>query len=353
MLETVAWRGDSVRILDQTCLPGEIKYSHLHTVDEVVEAIKSLRVRGAPLIGVTAAYGLALAAVQHDGPRDKLDQAISEASQALIAARPTAVNLRWAVNRLLSVYREKRSQDLDSIRSSLVEAARRMQEQDLLTNQAIGRVGAGLLKPGTRVLTICNAGALATCGHGTALGIVRSAFADGKVNRVYACETRPVLQGSRLTVWELAEDDIPVTLITDNMAGYVMQRGEVDVVITGADRIAVNGDTANKIGTYGLAVLALHHGIPFYVAAPVSSVDFDIASGDRIPIESRNPDEVRKIGATYITRPEVDVLNPAFDVTPGSLITAIITEKGIARFPYEESLNCFRPPELKLQEDHP
>ncbi len=336
MMKTIEWLGDSIRILDQTRLPGEISYRLLKSVDEVAEAIKKLQVRGAPLIGVTAAYGMALAAVLCTGNR--LDQEMKRASEVLINTRPTAVNLQWAVNRLMNIYRQSRHLDLECIRQQLIADADRMHEQDLKDNRHLGEWGSTLLGPQTRVLTICNAGALATCGYGTALGIVRSAFSLGKIEKVWACETRPVLQGSRLTVWELAEDGIPVTLITDNMAGHIMQLGEVDVVITGADRIAANGDTANKIGTYGLAVLAKHHQIPFLVAAPLSSIDLDIKSGEEITIECRNPEEVRKIGELYITLPEVKVLNPAFDITPSDLITAIITEKGIVRRPYPENL---------------
>jgi methylthioribose-1-phosphate isomerase len=337
-MKTIEWRGTGIRILDQTTLPGEVSYRMLTSVDQVAEAIKGLAVRGAPLIGVTAAYGIALGVVQYTGDINDLDQEIRRISKTLIDTRPTAVNLRWAVDRMIETYRNASHLDLPTIRESLVDEARRMQEEDRAQNRRLGEMGAALLTPGTRVLTICNAGALATCGHGTALGMVRSAFASGKIKKVWACETRPVLQGSRLTVWELAEDGIPVTLITDNMAGYIMRSGQVDVVITGADRIAANGDTANKIGTYGLAVLARHHRIPFLVAAPFSSIDLSIRNGDEIPIETRNPDEVRKIGESLITLPEVEVLNPAFDVTPGDLITAIVTERGIVRWPYMENL---------------
>ncbi|MGE5544034.1 MAG: S-methyl-5-thioribose-1-phosphate isomerase [Bacillota bacterium] len=337
-MKTVEWQGNSIRILDQTRLPGEIRYRLLSSVEQVAEAIKRLEVRGAPLIGVTAAYGIALAAVLHTGSKEDLDRELGRAGEILINTRPTAVNLRWAVDRMMKAYRESSHLDTQIIKEHLVAEANRMQEEDLSQNRCLGELGAALLGPGSRVLTICNAGALATCGHGTALGLVRSAFACGKVEMVWACETRPVLQGSRLTVWELTQDGIPVTLITDNMAGYIMSSGQVDVVITGADRIAANGDTANKIGTYGLAVLAQHHRIPFFVAAPFSSIDLSIHSGTEIPIESRNPDEVRKIGESFITLPEVAVINPAFDVTPGHLISAIITERGIARWPYRKTL---------------
>ena len=337
-MKTIEWLGDGIRILDQTRLPGEISYRRLSSVEQVAEAIMRLEVRGAPLIGVTAAYGMALAAVLYTGSREGLGRELSRTGEILISTRPTAVNLCWAVERMMKTYRESSCLDIGSIRERLVAEANRMQEEDILQNRRLGELGAALLRSGTRVLTICNAGALATCGHGTALGVVRSAFALGKVEMVWACETRPILQGSRLTVWELAADGIPVTLITDSMAGHLMRSGQVDVVVTGADRIAANGDTANKIGTYGLAVLAKHHRIPFMVAAPFSSIDLSISHGDEIPIEARNPDEVRKIGQLFITLPEVEVINPAFDVTSGELITAIVTDRGIARQPYGETL---------------
>jgi methylthioribose-1-phosphate isomerase len=337
-MKSIEWQENGVKILDQTRLPGEVRYRWLSSVEQVAEAIKRLEVRGAPLIGVAAAYGVALAAVKHSGDRESLRKELLRAREILINTRPTAVNLRWAVERMMQVYHGSSHLDLDTIRKHLVAAARQMEEDDLQQNRCLGELGADLLPADARVLTICNAGALATCGHGTALGLVRSAFSRGRVKKVWACETRPVLQGSRLTVWELMEDGIPVTLITDNMAGYIMRSGQVDVVVTGADRIAANGDTANKIGTYGLAVLAHYHRIPFLVAAPFSSIDLSIPGGDEIPIEFRDADEVRKIGGLFITLPQVEVLNPAFDVTPGELITGIVTERGIARAPYLNSL---------------
>ena len=337
-MKTIEWQGNGITILDQTRLPGEVSYRLLSSVEQVAEAIKRLEVRGAPLIGVTAAYGIALASVLYTGTKEDLGQHLSRVREILINTRPTAVNLQWAVERMMKTYHESSHLDLNTIRERLAAEAKRMQEEDLSQNKRLSETGAALLNSGTRVLTICNAGALATCGHGTALGVIRSAFAYGKIEQVWACETRPVLQGSRLTVWELTEEGIPVTLITDNMAGFIMRRGLVDVIITGADRIAANGDTANKIGTYGLAVLARYHRIPFLVAAPFSSIDLSIRNGDEIPIEARNADEVRKIGESFITLPEVEVLNPAFDVTPGDLITAIVTEKGVARQPYQETL---------------
>jgi len=337
-LKTIEWQNDKILILDQTRLPGQVEYVTLSSVDEVAHAIKSLQVRGAPLIGVVAAWGLVLAVMSYSGPSAELAEIMNAARQQLTATRPTAVNLQWAVSRMMEAYDQVQDLDLSSIRHRLTEEARAMQEEDLSTNRLIGEWGARLLHPDTKVLTICNAGALATCGHGTALGIVRSAFAQGKIQKVWVSETRPVLQGARLTAWELSRDEIPATLITDNMAGFLMQRGEVDAVITGADRIAANGDTANKIGTYSLAVLARYHDIPFYVAAPVSSIDISMEEGSLIPIEERDPDEVRIIGECCITSVDIPVVNPAFDVTPSHLITAIVTEKGIVRGPYLETL---------------
>lgn len=334
-MTTVEWTEQGIRILDQSRLPGQEAYELLTTVEEVAEAIRGLEVRGAPLIGVVAAMGMALASSRYFGPPDLLPAEMSRAYHLLLDTRPTAVNLQWALARMMKIYQENRDLEPQTVRELLVQEAQRLQQEDVKVNRIIGDLGSELLPNRCRVLTICNAGALATCGYGTALGVIRTAFAAGKLEKVYACETRPVLQGSRLTVWELLQDDIPTTLITDNMAGYLMQLGEVDVIIAGADRIAANGDTANKIGTYSLAVLARHHGLPFYVAAPVSTMDYSLENGQAIPIETRDPEEVRKMAGTYITVPEVSVFNPAFDITPGHLITAIITEKGVIGSPYE------------------
>lgn len=333
-MKPVEWQNNKIIILDQTKLPDEISYECLSTVDEVAGAIKTLMVRGAPLIGVVAAFGMVLAAAEGGGTVDQMDSGLRQAYQKLHATRPTAVNLKWALDRMIQKFEAVRELAGDTIIAQLLDEADTILEEDLKTNQKIGENGSILLKENSRVLTVCNAGALATAGYGTALGIVRSAFHSGRLQKVWACETRPVLQGARLTVLELSQDGIPVVLITDSMAGYVMQMGEVDAVITGADRIAANGDTANKIGTYTLAVLANHHRIPFYVAAPLSTIDLNITGGTEIPIETRDPDEVRKLGGRLVTLPEVPVCNPAFDVTPAGLITAIITEKGIIRPPY-------------------
>ncbi|HPT69600.1 MAG TPA: S-methyl-5-thioribose-1-phosphate isomerase [Syntrophomonas sp.] len=333
-MATIYWDQDAVVILDQNELPAQIKYIRCEDHHALVHAIKTLQVRGAPLIGVAAAYGLALAVWKSSEENAALEDHYRLAEQDFATSRPTAVNLFWAIRRMRSVFDQCKGQDRDSIARVLLTEADKILAEDVSINQSIGDIGAHLFKEKVRIMTICNAGALATGGYGTALGVIRSVHQNGNLQQVWACETRPVLQGARLTVWELSQDQIPVTLITDNMAAYVMSRGEVDAVIVGADRIAVNGDTANKIGTYGLAVLAAYHKIPFYIAAPISTVDFSMNSGQTIPIEERNHDEVRQIKGMYVTVPEVKVFNPAFDVTPGELVNAIITEKGIIRPPF-------------------
>jgi len=334
MIATIYWDQDEVVILDQNELPTQIKYIRCEDYHALVHAIKTLQVRGAPLIGVAAAYGLALAVWKSSQENTALEDLYRLAEQDFAASRPTAVNLFWAIRRMRSIFDQCKGQDRESIARVLLGEADKILAEDVSINQNIGDIGAHLFKEKARIMTICNAGALATGGYGTALGVIRSIHQNGNLQQVWACETRPVLQGARLTVWELSQDQIPVTLITDNMAAYVMSRGEVDAVIVGADRIAVNGDTANKIGTYGLAVLAAYHKIPFYVAAPMSTVDFSMNSGQTIPIEERNHDEVRQIRGMYVTVPEVKVFNPAFDVTPGELVNAVITETGIIRPPF-------------------
>ncbi|MDD4693456.1 MAG: S-methyl-5-thioribose-1-phosphate isomerase [Firmicutes bacterium] len=314
-MEHLRWDGDRLIVLDQRYLPEKVKYVECKTVEDVAKAIKDMVVRGAPLIGISAAYGLVLARIKN--------QNLEEASYLLKAARPTAVNLAWAVDEFLR--REKSGRDPKEIAEELFL-------EDLKTNKAIGENGTEVVPPNARVLTHCNAGALATAGFGTALGVIRRAKA--KIKMVYADETRPYLQGSRLTAWELAEDDIPVTVIADNMAGYLMKQGKVDLVIVGADRIAKNGDTANKIGTYSLAVLAHSHGIPFYVAAPSTTFDFSIDNGTQIPIEERSSKELAEFNGIKLISDKCQVYNPAFDVTPHRFITGIITERGILRAPY-------------------
>ena len=338
MIRTIYREGGAVCILDQNLLPSRLKYECLSDYREVVTAIKELKVRGAPLIGVTAAYGVALAMdVAPEDPNQRRDY-FEDATQSFASSRPTAVNLFWALDRMRQVFEAGSELSAAEIKKRLWQEAERICTEDIEINQVMGEHGRHLVSPGVRILTICNAGALATCGYGTAMGVIRSAHRLKLVDKVWVCETRPVLQGARLTIWELQQDGIPECLITDSMAAAVMQQGHVDMVVTGADRVAANGDAANKIGTYGLAVLAAYHHIPFYVAAPLSTVDMKIESGKQIPIEERDRDEVRQIGGTYITLPEANVYNPAFDVTPNQLITGIITEAGVIRPPYQENL---------------
>ena len=335
MTAPVRWAGDRLLLLDQTRLPREELTREFARWEDVAEAIRTLVVRGAPAIGVTAAFGVALAARQSRATTfDSLLADIETAIKGLAATRPTAVNLFWALDRMRSTLLAGRAMSVDAIRSRLLAEAQAILDEDVAANRAMGDHGATLVPSGARILTHCNAGALATAGYGTALGVVRSAHAQGKVALVWVDETRPVMQGSRLTAWECVRDGIPHRLVADVVAASLMGRGQVDLVVTGADRIAANGDTANKIGTYALAVLAHHHHVPFYVAAPFSTIDPTLASGAEIPIEERDPAEVRRVGAT-VTAPEASpVFNPAFDVTPSELIAAIITERGVFRAPY-------------------
>ncbi len=335
MIAPVRWAGDRLLLLDQTRLPREELTREFARWEDVAEAIRTLVVRGAPAIGVTAAFGVALAARQSRATTfDSLLADIETAIKGLAATRPTAVNLFWALDRMRSTLLAGRAMSVDAIRSRLLAEAQAILDEDVAANRAMGDHGATLVPSGARILTHCNAGALATAGYGTALGVVRSAHAQGKVALVWVDETRPVMQGSRLTAWECVRDGIPHRLVADVVAASLMGRGQVDLVVTGADRIAANGDTANKIGTYALAVLARHHHVPFYVAAPFSTIDPTLASGAEIPIEERDPAEVRRVGAT-VTAPEASpVFNPAFDVTPSELIAAIITERGVFRAPY-------------------
>lgn len=320
------WENDSLYILDQRLLPHIVEYIKCEDHEDVARAIREMAVRGAPAIGIAAAYGVVL------GVRKQSLGKLKDITKVLSETRPTAVNLFWALERM------KRRALESSSWEELLEEAKAIHEEDIRANETMGKYGAILIPDGARVLTHCNAGALATGGLGTALGVIRMAFYQGKRIKVFVDETRPVLQGARLTTWELMMDGIDVTLITDNMAGYLMSRGEIDLVIVGADRIASNGDVANKIGTYSLAVLARFHGIPFYVAAPISTIDINIASGKNIPIEERNPREVIEIGGVKIAPENVKVYNPAFDITPANLVSAIITEKGIIKPPFEGKL---------------
>ena len=343
MIKTVEWTKDGVRMLDQRLLPSEEKYLMLRSYDEVAEAIRKMVVRGAPAIGVSAAMGIALGANQSVGTSvADIEDDLNYICDVLGRTRPTAVNLFWAIERMRTAFeRAKSLRDVEEVKKALVSEALAIFDEDITSNRAIGRHGAELIPDGATVLTHCNAGALATAGdYGTALGVIRGARDAGKRVAVIADETRPFLQGLRLTAWELAKDNIPVTVITDNMAGHIMKSGKVDAVVVGADRIAANGDTANKIGTYMVAVLAKEHAIPFYVAAPLSTLDLSLSSGEQIPIEERDPSEITHIGDLQMAPDGINVHNPAFDVTPNHLITAIVTDKGVARSPYQESLKA-------------
>ena len=338
MFTPIEWLADGkVRFLDQTRLPQEEVWVETDDYHVVAQAIRELQVRGAPLIGVAAAYGLALAALSiRETDPDRFRNQLRLAAGELEATRPTAVNLAWATKRMLSA--AERAEDVEQIQQALIAQARRIHEEDIAANRRIGDYGATLFDEPATVLTHCNAGSLATGGYGTALGVIRSAASQNALRRVFVPETRPLLQGARLTAWELAKDGIPFTIIVDAAVGSVLRRGIVDAVIVGADRIAANGDVANKIGTYQHAVLAHENDVPFYVAAPTSTIDLSIASGDEIPIEERSPDEVTSVRGVVVAPASAAALNPAFDVTPNTYVTAIITENGIAKAPFEESL---------------
>lgn len=337
MTKAVEWLGDRVRLLDQTRLPQEESYLELKSYREVAAVIREMRVRGAPAIGVTAAYGLALG-VQEMKARTKEEflEKLSSVSEALASTRPTARNLFWALEQMQKVAQE--GENVDQIKQKLVTTAERIHQETEETDLRIGEHGAKLVPEEATILTHCNAGALATAGYGTALGVIKTAHRQGKNVLVYADETRPLLQGARLTAWELVQEGIPVTLITDGVTGYLLSRGKIDCIIVGADRIAANGDVANKIGTYNLAVLAKENEVPFYVAAPRSTIDFSLKSGKEIPIEERSPEEVSHIQGVRVAPEEVSVFNPAFDITPHQYVTAIITEKGVVKEPYVEGL---------------
>jgi methylthioribose-1-phosphate isomerase len=335
VIAPVRWREDRLVLLDQTLLPAQKVERGYDTWQAVAEAIRGLVVRGAPAIGVTAAFGVALAARASratDVPGLLAD--LEEAIKGLAATRPTAVNLFWALERMRRVAADHRGLPVEALRARLLSEAQAILDEDVAANRAMGAHGAALVPDRARILTHCNAGALATAGYGTAGGVIRAAHERGKVALVWVDETRPVMQGSRLTAWEMVQEGIPHRVISDAAAGYVMKRGEVDLVVTGADRIAANGDTANKIGTYALAVLARHHGIPFYVAAPSSTVDPGLPTGADIVIEERDAAEVRGVAGRQTAPADSPVFNPAFDVTPAGLITAIITERGVFRPPY-------------------
>jgi methylthioribose-1-phosphate isomerase len=336
MVETIEWTPEGVVMIDQTRLPLHEEYVTCRTYEDVAVAIKDMIIRGAPAIGVAAAMGVALGVQQANG--ECLDAQVETICDALARTRPTAVNLFWAIDRMKNLYASLRGKPLDQIRARMVQEAKLIREEDIAINRAIGQNGAPLVPDHKTILTHCNAGALATAGYGTALGVIRAAREMGKQVDVFADETRPFLQGARLTVWELQQDEIPTTLITDNMAGHFMKTGRIGCVVVGADRIAGNGDVANKVGTYSVAVLAKENNVPFYVAAPISTLDLTLVSGDQIPIEQRSTAEVTHVFGNAVAPAGTTVQNPAFDVTPARYVTAIITEKGVARAPYEESL---------------
>jgi methylthioribose-1-phosphate isomerase len=333
MVETIQWTDDGVVMIDQTRLPREEAYVTCRTYGEVADAIRSMVIRGAPAIGVAAAMGVALGVLWS---ADRFE----DICETLARTRPTAVNLFWAIDRMKRLYESLRGRPIEEIRARLVSEAQQIRLEDIAINQAIGHHGAPLVPDGKTILTHCNAGALATAGYGTALGVVRAAVASGKKVDVFADETRPFLQGARLTVWELQQDGIEATLITDNMAGHFLKSGRIGCVVVGADRIAANGDVANKVGTYSVAVLAKENGVPFFVAAPISTLDLTLESGDEIPIEQRAASEVTHVFGVQVAPDETHVENPAFDVTPNRYVTAIITERGVARAPYRESLRA-------------
>ena len=335
MIETIQWTDDGVVMIDQTRLPTDETYVTCRDYLQVADAIRTMIIRGAPAIGVAAAMGVALGFAQAQGD---LDAHMAIVSAELAGTRPTAVNLFWAIDRMNRIYRESKHLAFEEIRDRLIAEAKLVRVEDIEINNAIGRHGAPLVPDGKTVLTHCNAGALATAGYGTALGVVRAAVEAGKDIDVFADETRPFLQGARLTVWELQHDGIRATLITDNMAGHFLHAGRIGCVVVGADRIAANGDVANKIGTYSVAVLAKENNVPFYVAAPISTLDLTLPNGDLIPIEERGAAEVTHVFGVRVAPVGTEVRNPAFDVTPNRYVTAIITERGVARAPFEESL---------------
>lgn len=341
MLPTITWKKDKIVLIDQRMLPEREVYLECDDVEQVAHAIEVMAIRGAPAIGVAAAFGVALGVM-----KVRKEKSLAGEFDRILArlrdTRPTARNLFWALERMRRTYENQMHNGLTPLKRKLIAEALAIEKEDIKTNKKIGFWGKGLIRDGQSILTHCNAGALATAGYGTALGVIRAAFAEGKKIQVFADETRPFLQGARLTCWELNKDGIPVVLIADNMAGYLMKKGEISAVITGADRIAQNGDTANKIGTYPVAVLAKENGLPFYVAAPLSTFDFDLKDGDDIPIEERDPWEVKRFAGHPITLPHIEARNPAFDVTPAKYITAIITEEGIAEPPYQSSLSALR-----------
>ena len=338
-VETMRWRDGRLEMIDQRVLPAKFEYMSYRTAAETAEGIRSMVVRGAPAIGCAAAYGVALEALSlRNASEGEFCAGMEKAFEVLAASRPTAVNLFWAIKRMRAKWERISSNTVGEIAEALLDEAHEVLAEDIRINRAMGALGAELLPDGARVLTHCNAGALATAGHGTALGVIRSAIEIGKRISVIADETRPFLQGARLTAWEMVQEEIPITLITDNMSGHLMSRGEIDAVIVGADRVTANGDVANKIGTYMVAVLAHRHNIPFYVACPISTIDMDIASGNEVLIEERTADEVKGFGDHIWAAEGVQIRNPSFDITPAELVLALITEKCVIHKPNREKL---------------
>jgi methylthioribose-1-phosphate isomerase len=338
-IKTIEWVDNVSRMIDQTILPKQFKLVDVKTSEEMYEAIKTMIVRGAPAIGIAGAHGVALAAIELSKTctdRETFDRLLVKKGEYLKSSRPTAVNLMWAVDKQLELLKENYS--VAELTKKLINQAIVMENEDIEINKKMGEYGSEIVPKGATILTHCNAGALATVGYGTALGVIRSAYAKDDTIQVFADETRPRQQGARLTTWELTEDGIPTTLITDGMHSYFMKKKMIDVVITGADRIAANGDTANKIGTYTVAISAKYHGVPFYIAAPLSTIDTSIQTGEDIVIEERNHEEVTHINGDWICSEKVNVINPGFDVTPNELIAGIITEKGILRPPFKDSI---------------
>jgi len=338
-MRTIEWKEGNVFLIDQRKLPLKFEIINCSSYQEVAESIKKMKIRGAPVIGVAAAFGMALAAYSSKAENYvRFIKDMEKAKNCLARTRPTAVNLFWALDRIMKLIMTKRDIDLLKLKDLILQEAKNIEQEDIEINKTMGRYGSSLIKDGDSILTHCNAGALATVAYGTALGVIRTAFEEGKKIHIYVDETRPVLQGARLTAWELMQDKIPFTLITDNMAGVLMSKNKVNLVIVGADRIALNGDVVNKIGTYSLSVLARENAVPFYIAAPLSTIDTSLKSGEEIPIEERDPNEVTHILGKQIAPTGVKVFNPAFDLTPNNYVEAIITEKGIIRRPYEKNI---------------
>ena len=344
-IKTIEWVNNKSRMIDQTILPKEFKMVDIDSTEGMYHAIKDMIVRGAPAIGIAGAHGVALAAIESSketADKNMFLNKLNVKAEYLKSSRPTAVNLRWAVDKQMELAKNTQG-NIETIVKTLIENGIKLENEDIEINKKMGEYGSEVVPKGATILTHCNAGALATVGYGTALGVIRSAFAKDNTIKVFADETRPRQQGARLTTWELTQDGIPTTLITDGMCSYFMSKGMIDMVVVGADRIAANGDTANKIGTYTVAIAAKYHNVPFYIAAPLSTIDITIESGKQIPIEERSHEEVTHINGDWICAKEVNVINPGFDVTPHELITGIITEKGILRPDFKTSIsNAFR-----------